>query len=184
MVEKKNNNFEPYISSITIRELMKWLRYVPDFKKEEMKRINSKRIDELSCEELEVVLDGKKQERMFNLLSRVNSSDITEEEYKEVIDYIDSEPIEDLMKTKLSEKEQQETMDKIKHFYYVSNEEIINKIEEERKKGNYEKLSMIDSYVFHVMLEVYCVIEMKKLEDKIYNAYNYDEPKVLSHKLA
>ena len=35
MTDKKNNDFKPHISSITIRELMKWLRYVPDFKKEE-----------------------------------------------------------------------------------------------------------------------------------------------------
>ena len=119
MTNNTNNNFEPYISSITIREWIKWLAYVPDFKKSGMEKINSKRVDELSCEELEEALSIRKQEKMLNLLSKVHSSDITEEEYKEVYDFIDNESLEDLMKSKLSEEEQQEAADKIKHYYYI-----------------------------------------------------------------
>ena len=163
MTDIANNNFEIYISPITIREWMKWLTYIPDFKEWQIKEINKKRIDELSCEELEIVLKSKKEDRMLDLLNKFNSNTIKEDEYIEIKNYMDNESIEDLMKSKLTDKE------------------IIKKVEHERQENIYSNLSMVDAYTFHLMLEIYYIIEMKKLDNQAYFSCECDKPMVLKY---
>ena len=181
MTDIANNNFEIYISPITIREWMKWLTYIPDFKERQIKEINKKRIDELSCEELEIVLKSKKEDRMLDLLNKFNSNTIKEDEYIEIKNYMDNESIEDLMKSKLTDKELQDAMHNIKNYYYLSDKEIIKKVEHERQENIYSNLSMVDAYTFHLMLEIYYIIEMKKLDNQAYFSCECDKPMVLKY---
>lgn len=181
MAENINDNFEMYISPITVREWMKWLTYIPDFKKRELERINKKNIDELSCEELEVILESKKDEKMLDLLNKFNSNTIKEDEYREIKNYIDNESIEDLMKSKLTDEELQDAMHNIKNYYYLSDKEIIKKVEREREEKVYNNLSMEDAYTFHLMFKVYYIIEMKKLDNQAYFSYEHDKPKTFKY---
>ena len=176
------NSTDTCISKFYVKEWIKWLTYMPDFKRNRIEEINKKRVDDLSVEDLNEILEYKKQEKMLELLKKVQNESATTLEYNEVSDFIDTESIEDLMHNKLTDKENEEAQNKVKRFYYFSDDEIIRKVENCKKKDNYDDLSMVDSYVFHIMSEVYSIIRMKKIDKELYSYYSNDNSKTYLYK--
>lgn len=176
------NSTDTCISTFYIKEWVKWLSYMPEFRKNRIEEINKKRVDDLSVEDLNEIIEYKKQDKMLELLKKVQNECATTSEYNEVSDFIDNESIEDLMHSKLTDKENEEAQNKVKKFYYFSDDEILKKVENCKEKDNYEDLSMIDSYVFHIMTEVYSIIRIKKMDKELYSCYSNDNSKKYLYK--
>ena len=154
-------NVDPYI------EWIKWLSYVPEFQKARIQKLNSKVVEELTLEELDEVRAYKSQIRMLELFKRYGTDQISKDEYMEVYDFMVNQSINKLMLSKLSSKELKYAKDQIQHFSQISSEELREKVNAEQKKDNYENLSMVDSYVLHIISRVDFTRNMTRLYSEI-----------------
>lgn len=154
-------NVNPYI------EWIKWLSYVPEFQKERIDELSSKTIDEVTLEDLDELRAYKSQIRMLELFKVYGTSEISKEEYMEVCDFMENQSINKLMLSKLSSEELEYAKDQIQHFSQVPNEELSKKVSMEKKEENYDKLSMADSYVLHIISRVDFTRSLKRLSEEI-----------------
>ena len=75
-------------------EWIKWLSYVPDFKKKRIDMLNSKLVSDISLEELEEIRKYKEQIEMLELLKRYNDSSTSKDDYMKAYDFLANEDIE------------------------------------------------------------------------------------------
>ena len=91
---------------------------------------------------------------MAKLFKIYGTSKCKEEEYMLVYDYMVNESIEKLMLSKLTKEELQYAKKEIIRLSKIPKEELNTKITKERTKENYPKLSMVDSYILHVISDI------------------------------
>ncbi len=154
-------NVDPYI------EWIKWLSYVPEFQKARIQELNSKIVEELTLEELDEIRAYKSQIRMLELFKIYGTDKISKDEYMEVYDFMENQSIDELMLSKLSQKELKYAKERIQYFSKISREELRKKVDVEQKEDNYENLSMVDSYILHIISRVDYARSMKKLDSEI-----------------
>ncbi len=154
-------NVDPYI------EWIKWLSYVPEFQKVRIQKLNSKRVEKMTLEELDELRTYKSQIRMLELFKIYGTNEISKDEYMEVYDFMVNQSIDELMLSKLSLEELRYAKDQIQHFSKISNEELRKKVNEEQKADNYENLSMVDSYILHIISRVNFARSMSRLNREI-----------------
>ncbi len=154
-------NVDPYI------EWIKWLSYVPKFQKTRIQELSSKTVEELSLDELDEIRAYKSQIRMLGLFKIYGTDKISKEEYMEVFDFMEKQSIDKLMLNKLSTEELKFAKEQIQYFSYVSSKELRKKVEEEQKEDNYKNLSMVDSYILHIISRIDYARSMAELDSKI-----------------
>ena len=154
-------NIEPYI------EWIKWLSYVQKFQKARIQELNSKRIEEMALEELDELRIYKSQIRMLELFKKYGTSEISKDEYMEVYDFMINQSINELMLSKLTLEELKYAKDQIQYFSQIQSEELSKKVNDEQKTDNYENLSMVDSYILHIISRVNFVRSMSKFNREI-----------------
>lgn len=135
-------------------EWLKWLSYVPTFQKTRIEELSSKMVENLSFHEVQEVYEYKNQVRMLDLFQKYGTGVISREEYLEVYDFMVNNSIHNFMLSKLSLEEIDYAKGQIQYFSDVSEEVLNQKVEEEWKDGNYEKLSMVDAYILHVISSI------------------------------
>ena len=135
-------------------EWLKWLSYEPKFEKERIAYLNSKKVTDLSYEELKEISTYKRNKIMAKLFKIYGTNKCKEEEYMLVYDYMVNESIEELMLSKLTKEELQYAKKEIIRLSKIPKEELNAKITKERTKENYPKLSMVDSYILHVISDI------------------------------
>ena len=129
-------------------EWLKWLSYIPEFEKNKLEELKSKKVEDLEIEELEFLLKYKENKKMAKLFEIIINSKGTKEEELEVYDYKKSHSINDLMLSKLTKEELEYVKEKITEYINnFSKEEIREKVENEIKDEVYKDLSMVDSYI-------------------------------------
>ena len=138
-------------------EWIKWISYSPKFEKKKMKKIFSKKVEKMGYRELIDISKYKKRLHILNILNYYSSKKCSDEEYSELINYLNSEDIEELMLDKLTVEEYLYARERIKEFSDLSKEELIEKINYERIPNNYMKLNMIDSYILHELCKIVLV---------------------------
>ncbi len=154
-------NVDPYM------EWIKWLSYVPEFQKVRIQELNSKPVEELTLEELDEIRSYNSQIRMLELFKRYGTSKISQDEYMEVYDFMVNQSIDELMLSKLSSKELKYAKAQIQHLSQIPSEELREKVSEEQKEENYATLSMVDSYILHIVSRVNFARSMTKLNSEI-----------------
>lgn len=154
-------NINPY------EEWIKWLSYIPEFQKTRIQELNSKTGEELTSKELEEIKFYKKQFRMLELFKIYGTDKISKDEYMEVYNYMINHSIDELMLSKLSVKELKNAKEQIQYFTQLSNEELREKILFEQKNDNYKNLSMVDSYILHIISRINYKRNMEKLDNEI-----------------
>lgn len=154
-------NVDPYI------EWIKWLSYVPEFQKARIQELNSKKVEEMTLEELDELRAYKSQLRMLGLFKIYGTSEISKDKYMEVYDFMVNQSIDELMLSKLSSEELRYAKDQIQYFSQIPSEELRKKVNEEQKADNYEILSMVDSYILHIISRVNFARSMAKLNREI-----------------
>ena len=154
-------NVNPYI------EWTKWLSYVPDFLKEKIEIISNKQASEITEAEYNLLNKFKEDQKMARLFKIYGTKEITEDEYITVYKYMKTKNIESLMTSKLTKDELMKAKEQIKYYVGIPAEELSEKVKSEQKQENYDKLSMIDSYVLHMISQTNHYRSMNNLEKEI-----------------
>lgn len=147
-------------------EWIKWLSYNPVHEQEKINYIYSKRVEDLSIDELKEIIKYKERNRMAQLFVKYNNGECSEEEFMEVYDYMDNS-ITDLMMDKLSSEELSYAKDEILRLGSISQNEVMAKIKEEQKEEVYMNLSMVDSYILHIISNINYRKSLSNLNMKI-----------------
>ena len=157
------SNINPYI------EWVKWLSYVPKFEQLRIQELNSKNIEELSLDELSEIKKYKYQNRMLELFKKYGTNVISKKDYMEVYDFMVNQSIYDLMLSKLTLEEIKIAKEKIEFFKGISIDELREKVSIEKNIDIYKDLSMVDSYILHVISEFDYLKGIKKLNKEVYS---------------
>ena len=97
-----------------------------------------------------------------------------------VYDYMCSESIEKLMLSKLTSEELRYAKQEITKLSKVSKEQIRTKLNVEQKPEKYEQLSMVDSYILHVISKINFARSLAELDSNIEIQLNAND--VMSNK--
>ena len=135
-------------------EWIKWLSYEPEFEKKRIEYFDSKKISELSYEELEEASRYSRNKIFARLFKIYGTSECSEEDYMKVYDYMCNESIEKLMLSKLTSEELRYAKQEITRLSEVSKEQLSAKVNEKQKPERYEQLSMVDSYILHIISDI------------------------------
>ena len=135
-------------------EWLKWLSYESEFEKKRIEYFDSKKVSELSLEELEEASIYSRNKFFSRLFKLYGTKECSEEDYARVYNYMCNESIEKLMLSKLTSEELQYAKQEIMRLIKISEEELSAKIEEEQKPEKYNQLSMVDSYILHLISNI------------------------------
>lgn len=152
---------DPYI------EWVKWLSYESSYEKQIMDLVSIKTVLEISNEELDEISRIKRNKMFAELFKKYGTDECSKEESIMVYNYMCTESIESLMMSKLSSNELSEAKEKIIYFSKLSSEELHKKVHEEQKEDIYEKLSMVDAYVLHIISNISFARSMERLNNEI-----------------
>ncbi len=148
-------------------EWIKWLSYEPEFEKKRIEYLDSKKVSELSYEELEEAIGYRKNKIFAELFKIYGTSECSQEDYMKVYDYMCNESIEKLMLKKLTSEELKYARKEITRLSKVSKEQLSAKVEDEQRREKYEQLSMVDSYILHIISDINYVRSLSDLNKKI-----------------
>lgn len=130
-------------------EWLKWLSYEPEFEKNRIEYFDSKKVSELSLEELAEASRYIKNRVFAELFKIYSASKCSKEDYMKVYEYMCNESIEELMISKLTPEELQYAKQEITRLSKIPSDQLSCIIKEEQEK--YEQLSMVDSYILHII---------------------------------
>lgn len=143
-------NVSPYL------EWKKWLSYVPEFERKRIEYFDSKKISELSYDELEEASRYRKNQIFAELFQVYGTSECSKENYMMVYNYMSNESILELMLSKLTPEESYHAREEIEKLSSLSKEELNAKVKREQRVEVYNRLSMVDSYFLHLLSNVNC----------------------------
>mgnify|MGYP004450716413 FL=1 len=143
-------NVSPYL------EWKKWLSYVPEFERKRIEYFDSKKISELSYYELEEASRHRKNQIFAELFQVYGTSECSEENYMMVYNYMSNESILELMLSKLTPEELYHAKEEIEKLSNLSKEELNAKVKREQRVEVYNRLSMVDSYILHLLSNINC----------------------------
>lgn len=91
---------------------------------------------------------------MNDLFRKYGTNKCCKEEYMEVYNFMCNESIVEFMLNKLTPEELKYAKEKICKYKEIPDDELNQKVRKEMKQENYEKLSMVDAYVLHVLTSI------------------------------
>lgn len=148
-------------------EWIKWLNYEPEFEKRRIEYLDTKKISELTTEELKEASKYSRNKVFAKLFKIYGTSECSEEDYMKVYDYMCNESIEELMLSKLTSEELQYAKQEITRLSKVSKEQLSVKLREEQTPEKYEQLSMVDAYILHLISDINYARSMADLNRRI-----------------
>ena len=148
-------------------EWIKWLSYEPEFEKKRIEYLDSKKVSELSYEELNEASIYSRNKMFAKLFKAYGTKECSEEDYIKVYNFMCEESIEKLMLSKLTVEELQYAKQEITRLLDIPKEQLCAKVQEEQRLEKYEKLSMVDSYILHIMSNVDYARARSDLDRKI-----------------
>lgn len=135
-------------------EWIKWLSYEPEFEKKRIEYLDSKKVSELSYEELKEASIYSRNKIFARLFKIYGTSECSKEDYMKVYHFMCEESIEKLMLSKLTLEELKYAKQEITKLSKYSKEKLRAKVNEEQKIEKYEQLSMVDSYILHIISNI------------------------------
>lgn len=118
--------------------------------KERIDYIYSKNIRDLSVAELKELTSYQEERRMQELFLKYKNGKCNPDEYMEVYDYMGNS-VKNIMLRKLTKEELDYADEEIKRLNTLSNPEILTKLKNESSEETYNNLSMVDTYILHVV---------------------------------
>ncbi len=146
----------------SLNEWIKWLSYRPSFEQEKIASISLKAVTDLTVDDLEILLQYKKEEKMVLLFKKYKNRECTTNEFMEVYNYM-SNSITDLMLRKLTNSELETANMELSKFNDLDIEKLAEKVKTAKKEEDYNALSMTNSYVVHML-----AIKKVRIESKGY----------------
>lgn len=169
VIHGKIHNVSPDI------EWFKWLSYESEFERERIRYFDSKKVSELSYEELEEATRYNKNKVFSRLFKLYRTNELSNEDRIKVYDYMCNESIENLMLSKLTKEELRYANEEIERLSKISKDELREKVKREQNEDEYERLSMIDSYILHVISDINYARSSADLDRKIEVAVNEND---------
>lgn len=126
---------------LPLEEWIKWLLYPNE------RSTSHKNIENMSLEELKEYKEQFEQVKMAELFFKYQNKECTELEHDLVYHYMINHSIEELMESKMNEKELNQAKILLAELKNLSSSEIKNYIQ--GKNSDYNNLSKIDAYVLH-----------------------------------
>ena len=126
---------------LPLEEWIKWLLYSNG------RIISHKNIENMSLEEIKEYKEKLEQVKMAELFFKYQNKECTELEHDLVYHYMINHSIEELMESKMNEKELNQAKILLAELKNLSSSEIKNYIQE--RNSDYNNLSKIDAYVLH-----------------------------------
>ena len=126
---------------LPLEEWIKWLLYPNE------RSTSHKNIENMSLEELKEYKEQFEQVKMAELFFKYQNKECTELEHDLVYHYMINHSIEELMESKMNEKELNQAKILLAELKNLSSSEIKNYIQ--KKNSDYNNLSKIDAYVLH-----------------------------------
>ena len=163
-----------------IIEWIKWLSYEPEFEKKRIEYLDSKKRSELSYEEIDEAANYNRNKIFAELFKIYGTSEGSNEDYMRVYDYMCNESIEELMLKKLTSEELKYAKEEITRLSKVSKEQLSAKVKEEQRREKYEQLSMVDSYILHIISDINYARSMSDLNRVI--SAQLEESKIMSQR--
>ena len=154
-------NVDPYI------EWIKWLSYEPEFILEKVEEISNKKVAEITESERKLINKFKEDQEMARLFKIYGTNEINKAEYMKVYKYMNEKSIENLILRKLTKEELEYAKDQIKYYEGIPKEVLSQKVLFEQKEENYEKLSMVDSYILHMISKTKSVRDDMEFDRKL-----------------
>ncbi len=139
------NNLTPDIYWI------KWLSYIPDIEKKRMEYFDTKKVSDLSFEEIEEINRYKSNKEFARLFKIYGTDECSEDDFIKVYKYMCSESIEKLMHSKLTAEELEQANKEINKLINLPKNELANKIKKVRTAEDYNALSMVDAYIYYMI---------------------------------
>ena len=163
-----------------IIEWIKWLSYEPEFEKKRIEYLDSKKRSELSYEEIEEAANYNRNKIFAELFKIYGTSEWSNEDYMRVYDYMCNESIEELMLKKLTSEELKYAKEEITRLSKVSKGQLSAKVKDEQRREKYEQLSMVDSYILHIISDINYARSMSDLNRVI--SAQLEESKIMSQR--
>lgn len=135
-------------------EWEKWLSYEPEFEKQRMEYLSSKKATECSFEEQKEICRYHRNQYIARLFQLYGTSMCSEEDYMKVYDFMCKESIGEFMKSKLTSEELQYARQEITRLYQASKEQLSAIVREGQTLETYEQLSMVDAYILHGLSQI------------------------------
>lgn len=151
---------------LAVMEWRKWLSYLSRSEKESIAFLESE-IKYLSNQELAELEKYRQQARIAKLLKAYGTSECSEDEYKEVHDFMKNESLEQLILSKLTLDELNSAKEAINQLSKQSSEQLGRMLEEYQKPEVYARLPIIDSYVVHMLSQIYFVKDINNPKNGI-----------------
>lgn len=146
-------------------EWAKWLSYEPDFEKKRIEELETKK--ELSYEETNELNLYKRNKVFAKLFKLYNANKCEPQDYMSVYNFMAKESIEKLMISKLTKEELTYAKEKIDRLSKLPNNELNAKINEEKQSQVYKNLSMVDSYILHIIADINFVRYFNELNEQL-----------------
>ena len=151
------------------KEWVKWLSYYSDDTKNKLNEIINKPNEKLSYDEMREYEKFREELKALVLLNRYLDDNITNSDYKFLLDFMCNESIEDYMKSKLTKEELESAKKKINKYSNVPKTILNNKIMSETNEEVYDNLSMEDAYVLHMISKINHQRNLEELDEDIRN---------------
>ena len=156
-------------------EYLKWISYIPKKNKETINVILSKESVELTLDEINILNRFKEEKKLTEILKRYFSNDYLNSDVLKVYDLMKKESIEKIIREKLTKDELEEANKIVAEYKKMSDQELNNYIFTNRKQENYEKLSIIESYVYHEIKKVFYLRSNNRLKKHIASQIEQNE---------
>lgn len=151
------------------KEWIKWLSYYSEDTKNRLNEIINKPNESLSFEEMREYEKFREQLKALVLLNRYLDDNLTNTQYKFLLNFMCNESIEDYMKSKLSKEELGSAKEKINKYSNVPKAILNDKIMNEKNEEVYDNLSMEDAYVLHMISKINHQRNLEELDEDIRN---------------
>jgi len=149
------------------KEWIKWLSYYSDDTKNKLNEIINKPNEKLSYDEMREYEKFREELKALVLLNRYLDDNLTNSQYKFLLDFMCNESIEEYMKSKLSKEELESAKEKINKYSNVPKAILNDKIINEKNEEVYDNLSMEDAYVLHMISKINHQRNLEELDDDI-----------------
>ena len=137
---------------------LQWVKLLSYFTDEEQERFNllkTKKVEELSLDEINEVVKYKEQERMLNLLNKFNARITSKDEWIEVEDFINNQSLTKFIKSKLSIDELEYAKTCIESCKSMSKKDLKEYVESHKRLDVYDGLSLVEVLVLYIATNYY-----------------------------
>lgn len=170
---KKNFNDEIILkfNPIIIMEYLKWLSYISEKEVQQINELSEKPTYELSSEEIENLKKFNESLKLIPLLKQYLLNNCSNKDMITVHNYIMEYNIEDIMKSKLDDKEISEAMLIVDGVLREPYSKLVKYALSNREEEVYNTLSMIEAYALYFIDKIYMNLSVQKIENLILGRY-------------